>query len=449
MEIKKNDFLEVEILDIGINGEGIAKIDNFPIFINGAITGEFVKIKILKVNKNFAYGKLIEIIKKSEKRIEPICEHFGACGGCSLLHIDYDYQLDIKTNFIKSNLKKIANLDFNVERAMGMKNPLAYRNKASFPISYQDNLKIGFYKPRSHNIVNIENCIIQSPINEPIIAKLRKFIEINNISVYDEKTGKGILRHIITRVGNKTGEVMVCLVINAKSFAYENELVLALKDIENIATIVLNFNTKNTNVILGDKTKTIYGKGYITDYIKDLKFNISPLSFYQINQVQTEILYKTALDYCQLSKDEIVFDAYCGIGTISLFLAKECKMVYGIEIIEDAIENAKQNAKENKIENAKFLVGKSEEVIPNLIFKEGIVPDTIVVDPPRKGCDKALLDAIGKTEVKKLVYVSCDNSTLARDIAYLKQYGFRLEKLQPVDMFCMTCHIECVAQLKR
>lgn len=449
MEIRKNDFFDVEIIDIGINGEGIAKIDNFTIFVEKAIKGELVKIKIVKVSKNFAYGKLIEILRPSIHRKTPSCAYFGKCGGCNLLHIDYPLQLETKTNFIKSNLKKIAGLDFDVPLALGMETPFHYRNKASWPVNEKDGLNIGFYKPRSHDIVNIEDCIIQNKINKDILAKIKAFILDTKISIYNENTKKGSLRHIITRVGEKTGEVLVCLVVNDTKFLYKNELIQALKDVPNLASITINFNTKKTNVILGDKIETIYGKPYITDYIKDLKFNISPLSFYQINPKQTEVLYQTALDFCNLNGDETVFDAYCGIGTISLFLAKNCKKVYGIEIVPDAIKNAKENAIINNIQNAEFFVGKSEEIIPDLIFNHNISPDVVVVDPPRKGCDKALLDAIAKTDVKKLVYVSCDNSTLARDIAYLSNFGFSLEKLQPIDMFCMTTHIECVALITR
>ena len=330
-----------------------------------------------------------------------------------------------------------------------MDNPFHYRNKASFPINFTDKVNIGFYKPRSHNIVNIENCAIQNPINTLIIQKIKEFIKDSNISIYDENTGKGDLRHIVTRIGNKTNELLVCIVINNNKFLYKDLLIEKLKSIPNLDSIVINFNTKNTNVILGDKTEIILGKGYIVDYIKDLKFNISPLSFYQVNPIQTEVLYQKALDFCDLKGDEIVFDAYCGIGTISLFLAKNCKKVYGIEIVPDAIKNAISNAKLNNMTNVEFFVGKSEDIIPNLIFEKNIYPDIIVVDPPRKGCDKVLLDTISKTNIKKLVYISCDNSTLARDLDYLSTFGFKLKKIQPVDMFCMTTHIECVALITR
>ncbi len=450
MMIKKNDYFDINITDIGVNGEGIGKIDNFTIFVEGALPNEKVNIKIIKVKKNYGYGKLIKVLIPSPYRKEPICKYFNKCGGCNLLHLDYNQQLNIKSKFIQSNLKKIAKIeDIKVPVAIGMDNPFNYRNKASFPINFTDKINIGFYKPRSHNIINIDNCIIQNPINNIIIEKTREFIKESNISIYDENSGKGDLRHIVTRVANKTNEILICLVINNNKFLYKDLLIKKFKNIPNLDSIVINYNTNKNNVILGDKIENIFGKGYIIDYIKDLKFNISPLSFYQVNPIQTELLYEKALQFCNLTGDEIVFDAYCGIGTISLFLAKNCKKVYGIEIVPDAIKNAKENAKINNITNAQFFVGKSEDVIPKLIFEENIYPDVIVVDPPRKGCDIALLDAIAKTNIKKLVYVSCDNATLARDINYLSNFGFKLDKIQPVDMFCMTTHIECVALITK
>lgn len=450
MEIKKNAYFNIDIIDIGINGEGIGKIDNFTIFVDGALPNETVNIKIIKVKKNYGYGKLIKIIKSSPYRINPICENFGKCGGCNLLHLSYDEQLNIKSKFIQTNLKKIAKIEnIKVPKAIGMDNPFNYRNKASFPINFTDKVNIGFYRPRSHNIINIDNCLIQNPINNIIIQKIKDFIKESNISIYNENTGKGDLRHIVTRIANKTNELLICVVINNNKFLYGDLLIKNFKDIPNIDSIVINYNTKNNNVILGDKVETILGKGYIVDYIKDLKFNISPLSFYQVNPIQTEVLYETALNFCNLTGNEIVFDAYCGIGTISLFLAKKCKKVYGIEIVPDAIKNAISNAELNNINNAEFFIGRSEDIIPKLIFENNIFPDVIVVDPPRKGCDKVLLDSIIKTSIKKLVYISCDNSTLSRDIAYLSKFGFKLDKIQPVDMFCMTTHIECVALITR
>lgn len=449
MEIRKNDYFDINIIDIGINGEGIGKINNFTIFVDGALIDEIVHIKIVKIKKNYGYGKIINIIFPSPFRQNPPCAYFGKCGGCNLMHLDYKKQLEVKTSFVKANLKKIANLNFDVPNAIGMEIPFNYRNKASFPINFTTDINIGFYKPRSHDIINIDNCIIQNDINKIIIEKTKKFIKKSGVSIYNENTKKGIIKHLITRISKHTNEIIICLVVNDTKFKYNDILIDIFKDIPNLDSIVINFNTKNTNVILGEATQTIYGKGYIVDYIKDLKFNISPLAFYQVNPSQTEVLYETTLNFCDLKGDEIVFDAYCGIGTISLFLAKNCKKVYGIEIVEAAIKNANENAKINNIKNATFFVGKSEEIIPTLINDNGIIPDVLVVDPPRKGCDFTLLDTIGKTNIKKIVYVSCDNSTMARDINYLSTYGFKLQKVQPVDMFCMTTHIECVALITR
>lgn len=446
MEIKKNDFFDIEIVDIGTNGEGIGKINNFIVFVENALPKEIVKIKIVKIKKSYAYGKLIEILKPSPFREIPPCEYYSKCGGCNLQHISYAEQLNIKTKKVKDNIERIGGYNnFNINKALGMKNPFYYRNKASFPVNFENEINIGFYSARSHNIVNIENCLINSPANENILKAFRKFLNETNVSIYNEKTGKGLIRHIITRISNKTNEILICVVVNSNSFNKKHELIKAFENIDNLDSIVINFNTKKSNTILGDKIETIYGKGYIVDYIKNLKFNISPLSFYQVNSTQTEILYDTALNFADLKGNEIVFDAYCGIGTISLFLAKKCKKVYGIEIVADAIQDAIQNAKENNILNTEFFVGKSEEIIPKLVFEKNIVPDVIVVDPPRKGCDTTLLNCIVKTNVKKLIYVSCDSATFSRDLKYLKQYGYSLKIVQPVDMFCMSSHIELVA----
>lgn len=449
MEIKKNDCFNVDIIDIGSNGEGIAKINNFTLFIQGALLNEKVSIKILKINKNFGFAKLIEILEKSPYRRNPPCEYYGNCGGCNIMHLDYDEQLKIKSNQIENNLKKIAKLtNFeNVSKTLGMQNPYFYRNKASFPISFDINtnsLNIGFYKPRSHNIVNIDKCIIQHPINDIIIKKMRNFIINSGISIYDETKNRGILRHIMTRV-NKGGKVILCLVINSNSFKYKNELVNEFSDLKSVENIVINYNTNKNNIILGDKIELLHGNDYLIDTIKDINFKISPLSFYQVNNSQTEVLYETILNFCDLTGNEIVVDAYCGIGSISLFLARNSKKVYGVEVVENAIQNANENKTLNNISNAEFILGKSEEVIPNLLERD-IKPDVIVVDPPRKGCDKILLDCIKKSGAKKLIYVSCDNATMSRDILYIKEH-YELQNIQPVDMFCHSTHIEVVAEL--
>lgn len=449
MEIKKNDCFNVDIIDVGSNGEGIAKIDNFTLFIEGALPLEKAHVKIVKLNKNFGFAKLLEILEPSPDRITPSCEYYNKCGGCNTMHINYDNQLKIKTNQVKNNLRKISKLDINVPLTLGMQNPYFYRNKASFPVGFINNsiLKIGFYKPRSHDIVDIDKCIIQHPVNDIIFKKMKNFVLSSGISVYDESKHKGILRHVMTRV-NKFGKVILCLVVNTNKFNYKNELLHEFEDVKSIDSIVVNYNTKKGNVILGEKLDVLYGTGYLVDFIHDIKFNISPLSFYQVNSSQTEVLYNKVLEFCDLKGNEIVVDAYCGIGSISLFIAKNCKKVYGVEVVESAIIDAKQNAIINDIDNVEFILGKSEDVIPNLLADQ-IQPDTIIVDPPRKGCDKDLLKSIGESGIKKIVYVSCDNATMCRDILYLSEFGYSLSKIQPVDMFCHSIHVEVVCELVR
>lgn len=449
MNLKKNEFYDIKIQDIGINGEGIGKIDNFTIFVDNALPEEIVKIKLIKLKKSYGYGKLIEILSPSPFRTEAPCEHFIKCGGCNLQHLDYQEQLKFKSNTVKNNLERIGKLEnISVPITLGMENPFNYRNKAQIPVNKKnDIINIGFFSPRSHNIININKCLIQDEINQQIIHKFREFMEENNIEPYNEENNKGLIRHIVTRISQKTNEFIICLVINSTNFKYENQLIKKFENLKNLTGIVLNFNTNKTNVILGEKTKTIFGKDYIIDYISDLKFKISILSFYQVNPTQTEVLYNKVVEFANLKGSETVIDAYCGIGTISLFLAKNVKKVYGVEIVEPAIKDAIFNAKENNINNAEFILGKSEEVIPALINEKNINPDVIVLDPPRKGCEQSMLETIINSKIKKVVYVSCNPSTLARDLNYLCKNGYTLKKVQPVDMFCFTTHVETVCLL--
>ncbi len=451
--VEKNKEYIFDIISQGYEGEGIAKIDNkYPIFIEGALKGEKVKVRIVKVNKNFAYGKLIEVLEASEERVNPPCAIYKRCGGCKLQHASYKAQLDFKWDRVKDCVSKIGKLDPSIVKyPLGMENPWRYRNKVQLPIGLiNGEVKIGFFAPRSHDIIDMESCLIQDEIGDKVVKLTREWIEKFNIRPYNvdgEYDEKGIVRHIMIRRGFTTNEVMVVLVTNGENLPHKEEFVdLMVKNIPGIKSIIQNINSKKTNVILGLESKTLWGEDTISDYIGDFRFNISPLSFFQVNPIQTEVLYGKALEYANLTGNEEVFDAYCGTGTITLFLSQKAKKVYGVEIIPQAIDNAWINAKENKVENVEFFVGESEVVIPDLINK-GVKADVVVVDPPRKGCDKKLLDAITNIDAKKIVYVSCDPSTLGRDLKVLEENGYKTLEVQPVDMFPNTAHIENVALL--
>ncbi|MBO3376678.1 23S rRNA (uracil(1939)-C(5))-methyltransferase RlmD [Clostridium perfringens] len=451
--VEKNKEYIFDIISQGYEGEGIAKIDNkYPIFIEGALKGEKVKVRIVKVNKNFAYGKLMEVLEASEERVNPSCAIYKRCGGCKLQHASYKAQLDFKWDRVKDCVSKIGKLDPSIVKyPLGMENPWRYRNKVQLPIGLiNGEVKIGFFAPRSHDIIDMESCLIQDEIGDKVVKLTREWIEKFNIRPYNvdgEYDEKGIVRHIMIRRGFTTNEVMVVLVTNGEKLPHKEEFVdLMVKNIPGIKSVIQNINSKKTNVILGLESKTLWGEDTISDYIGDFRFNISPLSFFQVNPTQTEVLYGKALEYANLTGNEEVFDAYCGTGTITLFLSQKAKKVYGVEIIPQAIDNAWINAKENKVENVEFFVGESEVAIPDLINK-GVKADVVVVDPPRKGCDKKLLDAITNIDAKKIVYVSCDPSTLGRDLAILEENGYKTLEVQPVDMFPNTSHVENVAKL--
>lgn len=453
--VEKNKEYIFDIISQGYEGEGIAKIDNkYPIFIEGALKGEKVKVRIVKVNKNFAYGKLMEVLEASEERVNPPCAIYKRCGGCKLQHASYKAQLDFKWDRVKDCVSKIGKLDPSIVKyPLGMENPWRYRNKVQLPIGLiNGEVKIGFFAPRSHDIIDMESCLIQDEIGDKVVKLTREWIEKFNIRPYNvdgEYDEKGIVRHIMIRRGFTTNEVMVVLVTNGEKLPHKEEFVdLMVKNIPGIKSVIQNINSKKTNVILGLESKTLWGEDTISDYIGDFRFNISPLSFFQVNPTQTEVLYGKALEYANLTGNEEVFDAYCGTGTITLFLSQKAKKVYGVEIIPQAIDNAWINAKENKVENVEFFVGESEVVIPDLINK-GVKADVVVVDPPRKGCDKKLLDAITNIDAKKIVYVSCDPSTLGRDLKVLEENGYKTLEVQPVDMFPNTSHVETVALLRR
>ena len=451
--VEKNKEYIFDIISQGYEGEGIAKIDNkYPIFIEGALKGEKVKVRIVKVNKNFAYGKLMEVLEASEERVNPPCAIYKRCGGCKLQHASYKAQLDFKWDRVKDCVSKIGKLDPSIVKyPLGMENPWRYRNKVQLPIGLiNGEVKIGFFAPRSHDIIDMESCLIQDEIGDKVVKLTREWIEKFNIRPYNvdgEYDEKGIVRHIMIRRGFTTNEVMVVLVTNGENLPHKEEFVdLMVKNIPGIKSVIQNINSKKTNVILGLESKTLWGEDTISDYIGDFRFNISPLSFFQVNPIQTEVLYGKALEYANLTGNEEVFDAYCGTGTITLFLSQKAKKVYGVEIIPQAIDNAWINAKENKVDNVEFFVGESEVVIPDLINK-GVKADVVVVDPPRKGCDKKLLDAITNIDAKKIVYVSCDPSTLGRDLQVLEDNGYKTLEVQPVDMFPNTSHVENVAKL--
>ena len=448
--IEKNREYIVDIIDNGFEGEGIAKIEGFTIFIPNAIKGEKVKILIVKVLKSHAFGKILDIIDKSDKRIECDCKTYKRCGGCNMRHIEYEETLIIKRNSVQALVNKTLKNKVKVKNTIGMENPLHYRNKAQYPIGMNKENKpvIGVFARRSHEIIPINNCLIQKPISEQIAKFILEYITKNNISVYDEKSGKGIFRHLVIKVGVKTNEVMCILVINAHSFKNENKLVEELvKNFPNIKTIVKNINTKNTNVIMGKENIVLYGDGYIKDILGDYTFKISPQSFYQVNPLQAEKLYNLGVEAAKITKNDIVFDLYCGIGTISLFMAKYAKKVYGVEIVEQAIKDAKENAKTNNIENTEFIAGDTEIILDDLINNKKIIPDVVMVDPPRKGLDNRTIENINKIKPNRVIYISCNPATLIRDLAKFEE-NYEIKSIQPVDMFPFSSHVECVAVLQ-
>ena len=457
-EINKNDEFELEIDDIGTEGEGIAHIDGYALFIKDAIPGDVVRTKVIKAKKNYGYGRLIEIVKPSKDRVEPVCPVARQCGGCQIQHLSYEAQLAYKENKIKNCLVRLGKfpkeqIDEIMEPLMGMEEPYHYRNKAQFPVGRNKDgeLVTGFYASRTHSIIPATNCAIQDKRNEEILNTVLVFMKEFGIEPYDEVTHTGLVRHILTRVGYHTGEIMVCLVLNGKSLPHQDVFVERLAKIDGMKSISINVNREKTNVILGNKVKTLWGADYIVDSIGTIKYQISPLSFYQVNPVQTQKLYQTALDYAGLTGNEIVWDLYCGIGTISLFLAKQAKMVYGVEIVPEAIADANRNKEFNQIENVEFFVGASETVLPEKYRESGgkMSADVIVVDPPRKGCDVSLLQTILDMGPERVVYVSCDPATLARDLRFLCDGGYELKKVRGCDMFGHSGHVETVVLMSK
>ena len=449
MNIQKNQEYIVEIIDNGYEGEGIAKIDNFTIFVPGAIKGEKIKILIVKVLSSHAFGKIIEIINESETRQDSNCLTYKRCGGCNLRHIKYEETLRMKRNAVQSLVNKTLKNKLKVEETVGMENPFHYRNKAQYPlgINKQGETVIGVFANRTHEVIPMEKCLIQNPQSEEIGKFILEFIKQNNISIYDEKTRKGLFRHIVIKIGIKTNQIMCVLVINGKSIPKESELIeKLLVKFPNIKTIVKNINMKNTNVILGQENINIYGDGYIEDKLGEYIFKISPLSFYQVNPIQAEKLYNLGVEMAQISKNDTVFDLYCGIGTISLFMAKYAKKVYGIEIVKEAVVAANENALLNGVDNTEFYAGDVEVVLDDLINNKGVKADIVMFDPPRKGLDKNSINNILKIKPKKIVYISCNPATLVRDLAEFEDL-YDVQKIVPVDMFPWTGHVECCSVL--
>ena len=448
--VTKNQDYEMNIDRLGTNGEGVGRVDGFTVFVEGALAGERVLVKIVKIARTYAYGKLLHIIQKSSHRIEPRCPYFKACGGCQLQHLTYDAQLDYKTEKVRDALERIGHLrDVTVHPAIGMDEPWNYRNKAQFPVgSVKGRPALGFYAARSHNLINIEQCPIQHEVINRVVSLMREFIQTYNIPVYEESTQRGILRHVVIKVGFRSHQLMVIVVTNGE-LPRKKELVSLLRDgLPGITSIIQNIQTEKTNVVLGKKSIALWGSDFILDTIGNLKFRISPLSFFQVNPVQIEKLYGKVLEYANLTGKEKVVDAYCGIGTISLFLAGKAAKVYGVEAIPQAVRDAKENARLNGIENAEFLEGRSEAVLPRLSGL-GLHPDVVVVDPPRKGCDPKLLNAIVKMAPERMIYVSCNPATLARDLNLMSENGYQAEEVQPVDLFPQTMHVETVVLMSR
>lgn len=461
--MKKNDLTTVTIEDMGVGGEGIGKVDGYTLFVKDAVIGDVAEVKVMKAKKHYGYARLMKILQPSKDRVEPVCPVARQCGGCQIQALNYEKQLEFKHNKVRNNLIRLGGipeelLDEIMEPAAGMKEPFRYRNKAQFPIGRDRDGKLtaGFYAGRTHQIIPVpeRDCVLGVKENKEILDAILEFMQVEHIEPYNEENHSGLVRHVLIRYGFRTGEIMVCLVINGKTLPHSEKLVERLTKIPGMTSITCSINREKTNVIMGTKIQLLWGQMYITDYIGEVKFQISPLSFYQVNPVQTEVLYGTALEYAGLTGHETVWDLYCGIGTISLFLAQKAEQVYGVEIVPQAIDDAKKNAEINALTNAEFFVGKAEEVLPGYYADytkehpgEHAHADVIVVDPPRKGCEQSVLDTMVQMEPERIVYVSCDSATLARDVKYLRENGYEIRKVKATDMFPMSVHVESIVLL--
>jgi 23S rRNA (uracil1939-C5)-methyltransferase len=463
LPVSKNEETVIDIIGMNHDGEGVGRANGYTLFVQGALPGETVRVRVMKTKKQYGYAKLLEIVKASPDRVSAPCPIYDQCGGCQIQHMSYAGQLAWKRQLVVDNLQRIGKLNVLVEDeegaeqqgirvlpTMGMDEPWRYRNKAQVPIgAAEGGLVGGFYAKGSHRIIDMDTCLIQHEHNDEVVAKVKELGSHLGISAYNEETGRGLLRHVVVKKAFRTGEMMLVLVTNGRDIPYKDEWIGSIREaIPHVASICQNVNKKQTNVIFGDETRVLWGRDVIYDYIGDVQFAISARSFYQVNPVQTEVLYGKTVEYAGLSGKETVIDAYCGIGTISLFLAQHADQVYGVEIVPEAIEDARSNAMLNEMKNVKFEVGASEDVIPR--WKEqGIEADVIVVDPPRKGCDPRLLDTILEMKPERVVYVSCNPSTLARDLRVLEDGGYQTVEVTPVDMFPHTVHVESVAVLDR
>ena len=456
MELKKNQEILLTIEDFTKEGEGLGKYQGFPLFVKDTVIGDVAKVSVTKLKKNYGYARLVEIIEPSPDRVIPPCPVARQCGGCKIQQLSYEKQKEFKWNQVANCMKRIggfADIESKMEPVYGMEEPWHYRNKAQFPIGKdkEGNLVAGFYAGRTHSIVPNTNCLIQAKVNQQILETVLSYMKANHISSYDETSHTGLVRHVLTRVGFTTGEIMVCLILNGKKEQLKNvsALINELKTIPGMTSIIVNTNKEKTNKILGPVCQTLWGKDYIEDYIGNVRYQIGPLSFFQVNPSQTKVLYSKALEYADLKGQEVVWDLYCGIGTISLFLAQKAKQVYGVEIIKEAIDDARNNARINEMDNVTFYVGKAEEIVPAQYEKTGIRPDVIVVDPPRKGCEASLLHTMTQMQPERIVYVSCDPGTLARDCKILCEEGYEIKKVAVVDQFSHSVHVESVVAIQR
>lgn len=450
--MKKDDIVILKIEDLSSEGLGIGHSEGFTLFVKDTVIGDVAEVKVMKMKKTYGFARLMRLLTASPDRIEPLCPVARACGGCQIQAMSYEAQLRFKEEKVRNNLLRIGKFeDPRMEPIIGMDAPFRYRNKAQFPIGRDKNgrLVAGFYAGRTHSIVECDDCLLGMEVNKEILQQILSHMEQYAIDPYDENTGRGLVRHVMTRVARQTGQIMVCIVINGTRLPESGSLVANLMKIQGMTSITLSVNQEKTNVIMGKKIIVLWGQEYIEDLIGDVRFRISPLSFYQVNSRQTEKLYGKALEYAGLTGQETVWDLYCGIGSISLFLAKNAKQVCGVEIVPEAIEDAKQNARINYIDNARFYVGKAEDVLPEKYEKEGIRADVIVVDPPRKGCEQSVLQTMVQMAPERIVYVSCDSATLARDLKYLCEREYELKRVCPVDMFGNSVHVESIVKLVR